>query len=247
MSQAQRIYESTYGPLTVPTNVSVAQFLSKNNPDDVHPDKIITSDFAAPHQTLTYGQVRTKPARCATGLVNKLGVKEGDVVVLFGRNSVNWILLAHSIMHFGGIFAGINAVATSYELVHYFELSKPKAIACDVSLYSKVQEALNMSAHLRTKPKILLIEDDTPTPKDERLVFPRDIATFSSGLPPLDLTYRDNRTVPAAMCFSSGTSGKPKGVLLSHHNVMAYSLTLRTATPLIGNFRQTEIFFPPFV
>ena len=247
MSSSQRIYESTYGPLHVPTDVSVPQFLLRWNPDDVHPNKVIASDFDNPTSKLTYGDVRSRPAHGATGLVNRMGVKEGDVVVLFGLNSVNWLLLAHSIMWAGALFAGINAVATSHELVHYFEISEPKVVAVDRNLYPKVEAALQMSNKSQGEIKVLIIEDGTSASAGQDLpLFPRDIMNYSSGRPPLDLTYRDNRTVPAAMCFSSGTSGKPKGVLLSHHNLIAYSLNGRASTPLIANYRSTEIFFPPF-
>ncbi|KIW02237.1 uncharacterized protein PV09_06390 [Verruconis gallopava] len=246
MANPQRIYESSYGPNWVPTNVSVAQFLAKYNPDEVPGNKIIISDFDDAARTITFEGVRTKPGLGATGLANILGLKEGDVVCMIGLNSVNWILLAHSIMWAGAVFAGINAVATSHELVHYFEISEPKAIAVDASLYGKVQDALKMSTKLQEKPKVLIIEDGTSTRSYGHPVFPRDIMAFSSGRPPFDLTFRDNRNVPAAMCFSSGTSGKPKGVLLSHHNLIAYATTLRITSPSLSNWQQIEIFFPPF-
>jgi acyl-coenzyme A synthetase/AMP-(fatty) acid ligase len=130
--------------------------------------------------------------------------------------------------------------------VHYFSISKPKVIAVDFNLYPKVEEALRMSKDLGQLPKILLIDDDTKIKSHDHPVFPRDIMKYSSGRPPLDLSYRENRNVPAAMCFSSGTSGKPKGVLLSHYNLIAYALTLRASTPLTSNCHETEVFFPPF-
>lgn len=105
MSKQQRIYESTCAPINVPTGCSLAQFLAKYNPDDVPQDKVIISDFDDATRTLTFGAIRTDPARGATGLVNVLDVKEGDVVCLFGLNSVNWALLAHSVMWVGAIFA----------------------------------------------------------------------------------------------------------------------------------------------
>lgn len=63
---------------------------------------------------------------------------------------------------------------------------------------------------------------------------------------PFDLTGKDNTKVPAAMCFSSGTSGVPKGVALSHHNLIAHLLTVRTTSPFLHSSRTKEVFFPSY-
>lgn len=48
------------------------------------------------------------------------------------------------------------------------------------------------------------------------------------------------------MCFSSGTSGNPKGVQISHHNIIAQVLTLRATNPFTHNIHTREAFFPSF-
>lgn len=48
------------------------------------------------------------------------------------------------------------------------------------------------------------------------------------------------------MIFSSGTSGNPKGVQISHHNIIAHLLTLRATNPFTHNTHQREAFFPSF-
>jgi len=159
----QRIYESCYGPLNVPTDISVAQFLTKYNPDEVPAEKILMSDFDFPNRTLTHAGLREQAARCATGLFNVMNAKEGDVICIWGFNSVNWALLAHSIMWTGAIFCGINPVATRYELVHYFEISQPKVVAVDIGMVGTVEEALKMSKGLAQMPRILLIDDESGT------------------------------------------------------------------------------------
>lgn len=62
----------------------------------------------------------------------------------------------------------------------------------------------------------------------------------------MDLSLRDNRKQPAGMCFSSGTSGKPKGVVFSHHNLIAQLLSLRATNPFLHNGHMREVFFPSF-
>lgn len=74
--------------------------------------------------------------------------------------------------------------------------------------------------------------------------WPRDF--FGLGAAPvLDLSKSDNKTVPAAMCFSSGTSGKPKGVMLSHHNLIAHMLATRSGGPRSFNDGEVEVFYAP--
>jgi 4-coumarate--CoA ligase len=66
------------------------------------------------------------------------------------------------------------------------------------------------------------------------------------AIPPYDLSRRNNKTIPAGMCFSSGTSGKPKAVVLSHHNLIAHLLTIRATNPFTHNGHMQEVFFPSF-
>ncbi len=50
----------------------------------------------------------------------------------------------------------------------------------------------------------------------------------------------------AGMCFSSGTSGKPKGVMLSHYGLLSQLLGARTTSPFLNNAHVREVFYPPF-
>ncbi|KAH7029841.1 luciferin 4-monooxygenase [Microdochium trichocladiopsis] len=72
------------------------------------------------------------------------------------------------------------------------------------------------------------------------------VGLFGSPLQPPGFTSRDNRTIPAGIIFSSGTSGAPKAVLLSHHSLIAKLLVLRATNPFNHNAYTREVFFPSF-
>ncbi|CAK7212837.1 hypothetical protein SCUCBS95973_001596 [Sporothrix curviconia] len=240
------IYQSQFPAPPTPQDLSVSQFLVRTNPDDVPADKTIICDFENPDHSLTYGELRTRSAQGAATLRNRHGMKEGDVVCLFGQNSVNWMLLCHCVLWGGGCFAAINALATPYELAHYFGIAKPSIVAVDAALLPKVQQALR-DAPTAVMPRIIIIEDGFHNQAPSLPKFPRDFIRFQhQSVAPYDLTGRDNRTVMAGMCFSSGTSGKPKGVMLSHHALISQLLSSRHTNPFINNAHVNEVFYPPF-
>jgi 4-coumarate--CoA ligase len=77
----------SYGPLGLDDNISIPQFMTKYNPDNISPEKVVHVDTIA-GKSLTYGGLRTEAAKSAWGLRHKLGFKEGDVLSLLCPNSV---------------------------------------------------------------------------------------------------------------------------------------------------------------
>lgn len=65
------------------------------------------------------------------------------------------------------------------------------------------------------------------------------------SLPPFDLTDKDSREHTAVVCFSSGTSGKAKGVELSHYNLVASMLGIRATEPFYWSAGIRGVFFAP--
>ncbi|KAL2212988.1 acetyl-CoA synthetase-like protein [Sarocladium strictum] len=241
---APRIYESPYPAPHYPTNLSVSQFLLQSDPDDVPAEKPIFADFENPERQITYGRLRDNAAKDAATLKQTYGLREGDVVCIYGQNSLEWISLAHAVMWAGGCFCGINPLATKFELEHYFKIATPKIVVTDGKLLDNVRHALNQ---LGVSPLVVVMDDGDLSAAHGQPIYPKDFSKDgSSALLPLDLSRRDNRKVPAGMIFSSGTSGNPKGVQISHHNIIAHLLTLRATNPFTHNTHQREAFFPSF-
>ncbi|KAF4982853.1 hypothetical protein FZEAL_1603 [Fusarium zealandicum] len=240
----QKIYNSPYPLSHVPNNQSVSQFLLQSDPDDTPPDKVILEDFDNPNRQLTYGGLRYNAARDAAILRDNYGLRQGDVVCIYAYNSIGWVSMAHAVLWAGGCFCGINPLATSFELGHYFEVASPTITVVDASLLSKVTSGITK---LKYPPKILIIEDISTPTRTLGKVYPDDFPRHNTkAISPLDLTSRDNKQVPAGMCFSSGTSGKPKAVVFSHHNLIAQLLSIRATNPFVHNGHMREVFFPSF-
>ncbi len=86
MSQSDVIV-STFAPVAVDEQISIPEFMTRYNPDDVPNDKVVHVDTIT-GKSITYGGLRQEAAKCAWGL-RKLGLQEGDVVSVLLPNSVN--------------------------------------------------------------------------------------------------------------------------------------------------------------
>ncbi|KAG9662932.1 luciferin 4-monooxygenase, partial [Aureobasidium melanogenum] len=234
MAQKTTIYESPYPDMLIPTDMSMSQYMIRSNPDDVADDKVIFSDLEEPYDSVTYAGLREDTAKNAAWL-QSIGLQPGDTVAMYATNSVAWIKAAHAVVWAGGVLAGINAVVSEFELPHYLSVAKPKFVFTDLELHSRVDSALRK---LSAQPARVI---DLGTTRGQG--FPSNVP-HQRPIPPYAVTG-DNRNVPAVLLFSSGTTGKPKGVLLSHHNMIGHLLGPRSASYETIGHHTIEVFYPP--
>ncbi|KAF2502607.1 acyl-CoA synthetases/AMP-acid ligases II [Lophium mytilinum] len=237
-----RIYESIIPEIHVPTNLSVHQFLTRYNPEDVAPDKVVWEE-ADGGRTMSHGGVRDEAAIGAACLTSALGLHPGDVVAIYAPNSINYGIAAHSVLWFGGVIAGINPMTSPYDMVHYLASCEPKVIITTPELRGRVDEALSKSKNLPFQPIIVLLDETS------NALFPEFYGKKNYGrhqIPPLDLTGSDNRKHIAANMFSSGSSGKPKAVQWSHHTIIAHFVSVRASQPEQNSRLTREVLFVPF-
>ncbi|KAH7119862.1 acyl-CoA synthetases/AMP-acid ligases II [Dendryphion nanum] len=240
MDFGHRIYRSDYPPPNVPTNVSVSQLLQLYNPDDVEGKKIICEDDWT-GKNITYAGIREQSAKGAFGLAHILGLKEGGVVCICAPNSVDVVKLIHAVLWRGAIAVLINPLSTEYEIAHCLDISKPAVVAADSSTWPTLSKAAK--SHCMPALKVISIDDNHVTSQNTTSL--SALFDQKKSLPPFDLSKRDSREHTAVVCFSSGTSGKAKGVELSHYNVVASMLGLRATDPVYWNANIRSVFFAP--
>lgn len=195
-------------------------------------------------KSLTYGGLREKAGRCGWGLRHKLpiGLKEGQRLLAIVPNSTDFVLLAHSTWWAGACFSPLNMSSTTKEIAHALTLVQPSYVAVETSRLEALKSAME-STGLKI-PIITLLSRAENLP-----LFPDDIIghTEKEKLAPYDLarTGKSSKTTAAAICFSSGTTGKFKGVQLSHYNLIINILQSRVSVPAMINSDAREVFFPP--
>ncbi|KIW16967.1 hypothetical protein PV08_04158 [Exophiala spinifera] len=225
--------------------------LMRDNVSHTAPDKVILEDMLT-DKVVTYGGFHDQVRRLAAGLQHRAGLRTDDVVSVVGPSCVDYALIAHAVWLAGGTLSLINNSSSTSELVHAFNLVKPSMLVVGHQDVAKVAAALRQT-DLRTAddripriwtfvsrvPGFQLIPDDLEVSVTDEV---RNRKVEDESFAGLEL---DPRKHCALIVLSSGTSGLPKAVMLSHYNLVSSSLQLRAHRPENWNGSMREVFFPP--
>lgn len=150
----------------------------------------------------TYAELNERANKVATGLI-KLGIKPGDYVGLCSLNSADWIAFYFGILKAGAIAVTLSGVLTGDELAYLINHSRPKVLFADPSKLKDVMK-LKGADCLRT---VICPDGD--------MDLPHLMATGTSAFQAIDRDRLDT----AAILYTGGTTGEPKGVMLSHEGM----------------------------
>ncbi|KAJ7760882.1 hypothetical protein DFH07DRAFT_1021402, partial [Mycena maculata] len=141
----------------------------------------------------------------------------GEIIGLLGDNSLDYIDITVSLLAITIPFALISTHSTCFELVHALKLTKATRLFVDARLLRNVLAAIeDPDVHL-TQDKIYVLSGQ---PADGRQSFGQLIDTVAGKNVPLEPVRRATKDTLAYLIMSSGTSGLPKAVMVTHGNVV---------------------------
>lgn len=152
--------------------------------------------------SVTYEQLHQWCSRIAGWLIGR-GVKRGDRVLVVGRNSLNLIAACLATMYAGAVEVVAGPMSTARELAHFASDARPTAVIADRGLLELVDPSL------REAPASLPMDEVSPKSRPIRRANP---------VPPPGMRSDEL----AAIQYTSGTTGRPKGAALTHGNLVAY-------------------------
>jgi len=184
-----------------------------------HPAKVAMVDASCvPAQRITYAAYGEMVERAARGLV-AAGVRPGEVIGIFLPNCWEFGVAYHAATLAGGIPTTLNPTYREREVCYQLENSEAVALVSDGTLLTGID--LGGLPALRCVYTVR-----TPGPSGSQ---PFGSLLGPTHGQPLPTPAQDSRLTLATLPFSSGTTGLPKGVMLSHYNLVAN--VYQTLTP----------------
>ncbi len=162
------------------------------------------------NKRITYGDLIAMAGRMANVLVNS-GVKIGDRVAAQTEKSVSGLVLYLATVRAGAVYLPLNTAYTLNELDYFITDAEPSLIVCDPS---KAEGLRVIAAKVNAKVETL--------GADGKGSFTDAAKTMSPDFATVPRTDDDL----AAILYTSGTTGRSKGAMLSHDNLASNSLTL---------------------
>lgn len=150
----------------------------------------------------TYGQLNERANKVATGLI-KMGIKPGDFVGLCSFNSADWIAFYFGALKAGAVAATLSGLLTGDELAYLINHAKPRVLFTEPGKLKDVMK-LKDSVGLQT---VICTDGDMDLP----YLMDQGTGAFKA--------VERNRTDTAAILYTGGTTGVPKGVMLTHEGM----------------------------
>lgn len=217
---ATKTFHSLYPDVNLPCQsipLSVASFALSLLPTPLPTNPAFIDSESS--RSLTYPEFLSQVRTLAASLLSRLNLSPGDAVVILSPARLEIPVLYFSLLSIGAVPCPSNPFSTPSELSHQIHLVRPK-IAFAISA-----AAPNLPDSLLT----ILIDSSS---------FQSLFQSPDSPLPPVPLVRQSDTS---AILYSSGTTGRVKGVVLTHRNFIAllailHSKKLERESPAVGLF-----------
>ena len=195
-----------------------------------YPDKAAIVYYGS---TLTYAELDREVAALAGFLQQRCGVKRGDRVLLYAQNCPQFIIGYYAILRADGVVVPVNPMNKSAELAHYIGDSDARVAIAAQELYAEIEPHLAKGAleHCILAAYVDFLKGESNLKLPDVVSAPRlDLKragvtlwadALAAGCVPRALESGPDDL--AVLPYTSGTTGLPKGCMLTHSNILSTS------------------------
>ncbi len=184
-------------------------------------------------EEITYRELNERINRVANGL-KSIGVKKGDVVSVYLPNCPDYYYVWFGILKLGAVFGPINALFKGDEVRHVLSDSGAVAVVTSETMVDTINAAKPLCPSLK---HVFCLESATGGASAYA-----DLVKHSAELTPVDIAGDDL----ASIVYTSGTTGRPKGAMLTHWNCVSNAAAVADLTPLLPGEGRLGLIMPLF-
>ena len=174
----------------------------------------------------------------AAGLL-ALGVEPGDRVAILGENRPEWLYCHIAAMTVGAATCGVYTTSAADQILYVVGHSESKVLF--VENEEQVDKVLQIIDQLDVKKVVIWDPKGLWGFSHERIIFFDDFLTLGREQLRRDPARLDDRMKAvkpddiAMIIYTSGTTGRPKGAMISHHNILFITASFNAAQPFSGH------------
>lgn len=221
LAQRAEIEQQIAG-LTLPA--TLARVAAERGDRPAYSDKVGVD--GAGWRTVSWQEYREQVLDVAAALLDR-GVVRGDVLAIMASSRIEHVLVDMAAVHAGATPMSVYATLAPEQIAYIAGHAEPTVVVLEgAAQLERWRPALDASASIHT----VVVLDETAVPAGEKYLSWAALVELGRG------ASRELPTVdpedPVTILYTSGTTGNPKGVVLTHRNVLfeAHS-SLRTASP----------------
>lgn len=181
--------------------------------------EVVTRSVEGPITRTTYAEIRARSLKVAQKLARD-GFAEGDRIATLAWNTARHIEAWYGTMGIGAVYHTLNPRLFPDQIAWIMNHAEDKALFVDLTFLPIVEKIAGQVTSLR---KIIVLTDGAhlPETKLDNVVAYEDWLADADG----DFSWKElDENAACGMCYTSGTTGDPKGVLYSHRSNVLHAL-----------------------
>ena len=201
-------------------------------------DKSITTKYDGKWESLSTNDFFEKIQIVSRKLI-EIGIKKGDKIALIStQNRTEWCIVDNSILQIGGVTVPIYPTISEKEFQYVLNHSESKiCFVSDKDVFDKVNKIKD-----KTKLKKIYSFEEFQNCSNWNLLFENDKKSLQDKV-----NIKKEEVIPddlATIIYTSGTTGVPKGVMLTHRNIVSNILSASKRLPPMENKNKALSFLP---
>ena len=204
-----------------------------------HPEKTIVTATATGRERTNYGQWADRTRRLA-GVLDDLGISSTGRVATFAWNTARHLELYFAAPCSGRVLHTLNIRLFPEQLTYIVNHAEDEVIFIDTSIYPLIEPLLKTFEPVK---HLVFMHDgkgEIPDTVDGFTV--HEYESLLSAASPVDWVPPSDENRAASMCYTSGTTGNPKGVVYSHRSTYLHTMGAMLADTV--GARESDVILP---